>query len=410
MKNTTKAVLVALAVFAIIAIMTQATAIQPYYNTSYAKAPAMYNGHQATGTVSGRVTTSNETAGLADAFVALVNANNHSRAYYVGTTKSNGNYQFINVNNTWQMANAAITGDVDGYKDVLQVYANSTTFGEGYSRNIPVQEDSTTTANVVITPKPAKIVVTAERNNIAADTNDRVKIYAYVTDALGDAVADGTYIDFYVNKTNFNDADNGNDWIWDLNGSLSQGGNLENVSYLRNITTKGGWANVTFGWVNESVAGQNSTIFAAYYANYSVNGSTTVYFAPTFASWFGSVQDSYGKPYGGLLFTLHLMGYVNNDPTQGTWEVYNITTTSYVDLPYPGSYVFDNIEINSSVKYAYASAEADVGDGVTYYGKSNNYSLNKSRTSSGDIVLHVPAPDAIKLTADPDSILQGGDQ
>jgi PGF-CTERM protein len=46
---------------------------------------------------------------------------------------------------------------------------------------------------------------------------------------------------------------------------------------------------------------------------------------------------------------------------------------------------------------------------MTIYGRSNNYSLNKSSTSSGFIVLHVPPPDAIYVTADPETILVGGD-
>jgi len=411
MKNTTKAVLIALAVLAILALTIDASAIKPYYNTSYAKAPAMADSHSASGSVSGRLTTSNTSAGLPNAYVAIVNAANVTQALYETTSDANGFYQFPNVNNTFgyqiNPSNSAeiITGT--GYGAIYKLYANHSLFGEGFSNMFPVEERSTAPANVVIIPQPAKIVVTAERNNIAADLADKVLIKAYATDALGDAVADGTHIDFWVNGSSSRTTpSSAYFWNAEMNGSLSSTGNQPSDRMVLDAQTKGGWANVTFGWVNETYAGNNSTIYAYFSSDYLINGSTSIYFNPTLASWFGSVQDSFGKPYGGTVVTLHLMGMVNNNPV----EYYNMTTTAYVDLPYPGSYVFDNIELNSSITYGYASAQADIGDGVTYYGMSQNYSLNKSRTSSGFIVLHVPMPDGIKLTADPETILVGGDQ
>ena len=403
MKNTTKAVLVALAVLAILALTIDASAIKPTFNQSLWKAaPQDFNAsHTGSGSVSGRLTTSNTSAGLPNAYVAIVDVNNAGRALYETTSDANGFYQFPVVNNTFSPAN---TG---AYLYAYKVYANHSLFGEGYSNAFPVEEHSTAPANVVIIPQPAKIVVTAERNNIAADDADKVLIKAYATDALGDPVADGTHIDFWVNGSSSR-ATPSSAYFWNpsMNGSLSQNGNQPSTRMVLDAQTKGGWANVTFGWVNETYAGNNSTIYAYYSDDYLINGSTSIYFNPTLASWFGSVQDSFGKPYGGTVVTLHLMGATTGVPV----EYYNMTTTAYVDLPYPGSYVFDNIELNSSITYGYASAQADIGDGVTYYGMSQNYSLNKSRTSSGFIVLHVPMPDGINVTADPETILVGGDQ
>ena len=398
MKNTTKAVLIALAVLAIIALTIDATAVKPVYNQSLWIAPAQSTeaNYDKAGSVAGRITTSNTSAGLPNAYVALVDAKNSARAYYETTTDNNGFYQFPNVNNTWGMTAGAenFTQTNSGaYGQAYKIYANHSLFGEGLSNSFPVESGSTAPANIVIIPQPAKIVVSAERNNIAADSADKTKVLAYATDALGDPVADGTQIRFTINTTN---------WDAGANGSLSTTGNLPGAQEVIG-QTKGGWANVTFGWVDEIYAGNNSTIIASYASDALINGSTSIYFSPTLASWFGSVQDSFGKPYGGTVVTLHLM---NNSGD----EVYNMTTTAYVDLPYPGSYVFDNIELNASIDYGYATAQADIGDGVIYYGASNNYTLNKSRTSSGFIVLHVPMPDAIVLTPDPETILVGGDQ
>lgn len=117
-------------------------------------------------------------------------------------------------------------------------------------------------------------------------------------------------------------------------------------------------------------------------------------------SWFGSVLDSFGKPLEGVKVTLHVM--------TPTGEAYNMTTTSYVGYPYPGSYVFDNIELTPGATHAYVEAVADIGDGVQYLGRTDNITLNKSRISSGFVVLHVPMPDAVKATMEHATIGMAG--
>jgi len=419
MKNTTKAVLVALVIVAIVAIAIPATAVKPVHGNNDT-APPMLSPYTSSGSLSGRITTSNGTVGLPFAYVAIVNAANHTQAFYEAKTDANGFYQFNHINNTMGWAVTPVVGSTNGAKTITmqtgtpdtwtagaiyQVYANSSVFGEGTSVPVYVTPNDTQSANVVINPVPAKIVVTADRTGVIADGVDHVKISAYATDVLTNAVPDGTLIDFAVNNSTIQGT-----WDPNANGSLSNTGNYMGSWRIQNVPTVGGWANVSFGWVNETYSGNNSTIIASYAGDYSVNASINIYFNPTLASWFGSVVDSYNKPYGGVVVTLHLMGYINGmNSTNGTYEVYNMTTTTNVDLPYPGSFVIDNIELNSSIAYGYASAQADVGDGITYYGYSDNYTMNKSRTSSGFIVLHVPQPDAIKLTPDPDTILVGGD-
>jgi len=394
MKNTTKAVLVAIVVISMIAVAMPATAVKPIQTVN---APAMNNPGQKpfTGGVSGRVTTSNTTVGLANAYVAIVNASNTSQAYYLGQTDSQGFFQFVSINNTWN-----VNGD-DAYDAVYKLYANHSLFGEGYSNNFTVEYNSTAAVNVIISPLPAHITLTTDRNNIVADGNDNIGVYAYVTDALNNPVADNTQIVFTINNNTTYDASAMGSWGTAAGQTITVG-------------TIGGYANTTFGWVPEdndyvpvgANAGNNSTLMAAYAGDPTINDSATIYFQPTVVSWFGSVMDSYGKPYGGVTVTLHVMG---NDGA-GVHEIYNLTTTALPDQPYPGSYVFDNIILWDNVTYAYASAQATIQNGVVITGASNNYSMNKSRTSSGFIVLHVPLPDAIKVTPNPDTILVGGDQ
>jgi len=86
-----------------------------------------------------------------------------------------------------------------------------------------------------------------------------------------------------------------------------------------------------------------------------------------------------------------------------------MTTTTSTSTPFVGLYVFDNVVPTPDIAWAFADASAQLTDNMTIYGRSNNFSLNKSSTSSGFIVLHVPPPDAIYVTADPSTILVGGD-
>lgn len=385
MKNTTKAVLMALVILCILAIAT-ATAIRPIYLVKY---PAMAENYEYTGGVSGRVTTSNQTVGLSDAFVAIVNASNLTEMYDHVQTDSQGNYQFTAVNNTWNGS---------AYELRYQIYVNHSLFGEGYSNSLLVQPNATATNNVIINPLPAHIKIYVERNNVIADGSDTVKVYAFVTDALNNPVSNGYKINFSINSVAGYNAYNTSMYApLSANGSLDTYGAHQNIV----VNTLGGYANTTFGWVPEGNAGNNSTIRAAFESNWNINDTTKIFFQPTVVSWFGSVMDSYGKPYGGVKVTLHVMS--------GNTEVYNMSVTALPDQPYPGSYVFDNIILWENVTHAYATAQATIQDGVIIIGASNNYSLNKSRTSSGFIVLHVPLPDAIKVTPNPDTILVGGD-
>jgi PGF-CTERM protein len=387
MKNTTKAVLVAMVILCIFAIAT-ATAIKPTYLVKY---PAMATGHEFTGGVSGRVTTSNQTIGLADAFVAIVNASNLTEMYDHVQTDSQGNYQFTAVNNTFNATSGL-------YDLRYQIYVNHSLFGEGYSNSLLVQENATATNNVIINPLPAHIKIYVERNNVVADGSDTVKVWAYVTDALNNPVSNGYKINFSINSVaGYTGYETGLYNPLSANGSLGSAGQVQNVV----VNTNGGYANTTFGWVPEGNAGNNSTIRAAFESDWNINDTAKVFFQPSVVSWFGSVMDSYGKPYGGVKVTLHVMS--------GNSEVYNMSVTALPDQPYPGSYVFDNIILWENVTHAYATAQATIQDGVIITGASQNYTLNKSRTSSGFIVLHVPLPDAIKVTANPDTILVGGD-
>jgi len=110
--------------------------------------------------------------------------------------------------------------------------------------------------------------------------------------------------------------------------------------------------------------------------------------APEFSSVSGGVVSSMGSPIGGVPVTLHLMAL--DGTAEGARELYNLTTTTKDDQPNKGTFIFDNVEIPPEQKYAYVSAEVS-GNDITYYGMTDNFTLNASETAQGKfIVMHLP--------------------
>ena len=414
MKNTTKAVLLAIVVLSII-VVASATAVKPIYTGTF---PWMTStpGLDVAGGVSGRVTTFNTTVGIADADVYIVNAYNSSMYYWHGKTNAQGFFQVTNVNNTWvdaswQANNPTWATLPAGYNALYYMYVNDSTFGEGRSNNFSVEVGATAAVNVIINPIPAHIKIYAQKTGIVADGVETVKIWAYVTDALNNPVADNTRITFAINQRPVT----GGDWPGYVGWNAALNGSIGAINQGTAVVgTVGGYANTTFGWVPEGNAGNNSTIVASIAVPLmpQINDSIKIYFQPTVVSWFGSVVDTFLKGQGGVPVTLHVgnLNENNGSALAGKFqEVYTLSTTTMPDMPYPGAYGFDNIILWPNVTTAYATAEWTIADNVTISGKSNYYGLNKSMTSSGFIMLHVPLPDALTVSANPDIILVGGD-
>ncbi len=390
MNYLVKTLQAALVLLLIISLLPSANALKP---VTVDDAPPMSQGYPGQGAVSGRVTTTNITQGLPGAYVAIVNAANPSQAFYEGVTDENGFYRFPAVNNT-------MAGDSPGLS--YQVYASLSSAGESLSDPFGVEESSTAKVNVTIATRPAKIVLMPERSYVVADNDDHVVISAYVTDASGYPVEDGTPIDFEVGDTT--------QWPYRGNGTLSTGSGFAPCKSIFNVTTKDGRANVTFGWVNYAYADYISRVKATYALDHSIYAPTSIYFKPLLDDFYseyalyGVVQDYRGKPFGSAAVTLHMMGY---HPNGSVSEIYTRTAISSADKPYPGTYVFDDIPWNGNFTYGYLTAKAEISESLTYSGISYNF----TRPYGWSFVdLYVAMPDAIRLSAQPDTILAGGNQ
>jgi PGF-CTERM protein len=404
MKNITKAALAVLVIICFIGAMVPASAVYPtQFGVKY---PAAYDGKK--GSVTGRVTTSvNGTVGIGNAYIAIVNASNVSQEYFNTTSDAYGNYQITGINSTYSsvsMQGSPALGNLTAGMSAYKMYAYKEPYGEGYSAAFGIDKDqqSASTTSVVIFTKPARIELKAERGHVVADSEDNIQICAYMYDALGNPVADGYNINFTVgNATNNTFLQYSFPWT-PANGSLGSYGNGEALDQATRDNL--GKACVQFGWVDEVYGGNNSTIWAYYAEDASIFANLKIYFESPTGSWTGYVVDSYGTGYGGIPVTLHVMGMYGN----GTYyEIYNMTRTTSSSQPFVGLFVFDYIVLQGAI-HGYVDASAQLTDNLTIYGASNNYSINRSRTSIGSIVLRIPPPDAIKVTAEKDTILVGG--
>jgi PGF-CTERM protein len=413
MKNTIKAALAVLMIICLIAVVLPATADKPTWNGGHY--PDAMDGKK--GSVTGRVTTSvNGTVGIGSAYIAIVNASNVSEEYYNTTSDAYGNYQITGINATYSSVQGTgspwFNGSYQRGTNAYKMYANKSPYGEGYSAAFGIDENQSaaTTTSVVIFTKPARIELKAERSHVIADTLDNIKITAYMYDALGNPVSDGYNINFTVgNATNNSFLLNGFPWTT-ANGSLSPSDNGGKDSLNQPTKDNTGSASVQFGWVPENSAGYNATIWAYYADDTSVWANIKIYFEAPTASWTGYVVDSFGTGYGGISVKLHVMGIYSSNGTP--YEIYNMTRTTSSSQPFVGLFAFDYIVLNSegnNASYGYVDAQAQLTDNLTIYGKSNNYSMNRSATSIGSIVLKIPPPDALKVTAEKDTILVGGE-
>jgi PGF-CTERM protein len=427
MKNTIKAALAVLIIMSMIAVVLPVSADYP---SSFGNPYPWTQFTGITGSVTGRVTTAaNGTVGIGGAYISVVNASNTSQEYYNTTSDAYGNYQIVGINATYSSVLKTGMNNTTPYSNAYtdgqtayKIYANKSPYGFGYSQafGIDANNSGTTTTSVVIITQPAKITLTAVRTNVVADGMDNIQITAYMYDALGNPVSDGYLINFTVGNATNNSFMGYGDYHYPynnttglgydptINGSLNQPGTTSN--FYQSATTGGtGSTNVQFGWVNSSYGGNNSTIWAYFNGNPNVNASIKIYFESPTASWTGYVVDSFGTGYGGIPVTLHVIGIASNG---SPYEIYNMTRTTSSSQPFVGLFAFDYIVLNTGgiqAAYGYVDAQAQLTDNLTIYGKSNNYSMNQSATSIGSIVLKIPPPDAIQVTAQKDTILVGGE-
>jgi hypothetical protein len=117
----------------------------------------------------------------------------------------------------------------------------------------------------------------------------------------------------------------------------------------------------------------------------------------------GYVIDTYGTGISGTEVTLYIVG--NNGS-----EVYNMTTPTSGSQPYVGLYVFDSVVITPDALYGYVSTSIQ-DNSITYYGRSDNFTLQDNATINKSIVMHLPpgsmAPEQVSQPAPNETSISG---
>lgn len=220
---------------------------------------------------------------------------------------------------------------------------------------------------------------------------DHITIMAKVTDALNRPVADGTEITFQINQS---------PWSPEKDGSLSTNDSNQNMQSIT-VKTQGGWANVSYGWIKWKYQGKGSMITATCTKYPEINNSIIVYSYYAITSW---LIDDTGVGIGGTNVTLHAVGNDGKD-------VYTLTDTTNLQEPYMGLFTFNRILLYPNISYLYASAEVSYQKGVAIIGRShNNISAGGMRNGTEylePIILTIPYPDSILVTANPNDISRG---
>ena len=213
-------------------------------------------GVNKTGSINGRVTTFNTNIGLANADVFLLNPYNSSQYYWHGHTNSMGYFYLTNVNNSW-------SDSAGTYLSSYKMYCNDTLYGAGASNNFTVESGSTAWSAIIVNPIPAHITVSSNRSYIIANSGDLALISSYVTDAMGNAVADNTQITYTINP--------GTTYSPGMGNFTGHAG-----SNSTTVGTMNGYANVSFGGVDGAYMGTTVTIKAASQKNSAINGIQSI--------------------------------------------------------------------------------------------------------------------------------------
>ena len=126
--------------------------------------------------------------------------------------------------------------------------------------------------------------------------------------------------------------------------------------------------------------------------NTSIHQSIILHMPPLSATTVnGTVVSSFGKGMPNITVTLHMTGAAGY-PFD---DLFNMSTTTGSGGS-AGTYLFYAVPVNGTIS-GYTSAEVQVTDNMTIYGRSNNFTFKNGSTVSPFIVLHVP-PEYLNAT------------
>jgi hypothetical protein len=259
------AIFVTLIVFLMVFAMVPSGAIYPI-STGNAYPVTVWSG---TGTITGHVVSSSNTSyGIANCYIAIVNASNPGQGYYNTTTDMNGNFHIAGITPTYSSnlteGPDGTTGSYSAGVSMYEIYAFSYDYNSGnFSAPFGVNVNATGPMTIPIY-LPGSLSYINFTANPYLDTTGGMysaNLTAYVYDSTGKPAADGTVVNFALNVL---------DWSY-LNGSLNG-----NNSQYASVPTSGGMASVHYGWFPGNLVPKSYVAINATLQNdFSVN--TTLY-------------------------------------------------------------------------------------------------------------------------------------
>jgi hypothetical protein len=227
-------VTVALAALIVLSVMSYAIP------TALAYPPAV-NGFS--GSVSGKVL-SQDNVPVDNAYVSIVNASDPSQVYANTTTDSGGNFQFNNVNGTYDLLSNTSTDGRGGI--IYKIYASKAQYGSSYTPPFGLAvNDNSLKVNGIIQTTLTNISISADMLSSIMKDDRCARIIATVYDSAGQPAPDGTIVDFTMDEPGWTTK----------NGSLNKEGRQSTTA-----TTSGGKAYVNYGWFPASATPANNTI------------------------------------------------------------------------------------------------------------------------------------------------------
>lgn len=233
---------------------------------------------------------------------------------------------------------------------------------------------------VVIVGLIAVAAITMAAQGPAKSSSGACSVNGYVLTTIGEGIP-GLEVTLHVI------GDSGATEIYNMTTSTQSSGSFVGLFVFDNVVIP---EDTQYAYLSTSVLEDNIT-YSGRTNNFTMSNNTSIHqgivlrMPPLNATTVkGTVVSSFGIGLPNIPVTLHMTGAdgnLNND-------LFNTTTISGTGNS-AGEFTIYAVPVNGTVS-GYVSAQIQVSDNMTIYGRSNNFTFNNGSVFSSYVVLHVP--------------------
>jgi hypothetical protein len=230
---------------------------------------------------------------------------------------------------------------------------------------------------VVIVGLIAVVAITMAAQGPAKSSSGTCSVNGYVLNTVGEGIP-GLEVTLHVM------GDNGSAEIYNMTAPTQSSDPFMGLFVFDNVIIP---EDAQYAYLSASVQKDNITYWGCT-SNFTMGNNTSVHQSiilhmPSSRATVvnGSVVSSFGTGMPNITVTLHMTGATGDLNA----DLFNMSTTTDP----AGIYTFYAIPVNGTLS-GYASAQIQVSDNMTIYGRSNNFTFKNGSTVSPFIVLHVP--------------------